>query len=180
MDLDVENVTMILKEGTKIDMLTKQLNSLFNLFVDVARMLHITQKVGCARFFSHCILLPSLTPLSGHPVCREAWLRFLGLGKNRLRRTKKRHRGQDERSLKCGYLFKHINLLINCLINSLIVFPNKVCWMLGVVTLCLWNGRHLRTGEQACNAVSNCNCILYSLVLDGWGGIDNQEAWLNV
>ena len=40
--------------------------------------------------------------LGGHSVCREAWLRLLGIGKNRLRRTRKRCRGQDERSLKCG------------------------------------------------------------------------------
>ena len=43
-------------------------------------------------------------PPSGHSVCRESWLRMLGLGKNRLRRTKKRHRGEDERTWKTGRL----------------------------------------------------------------------------
>ena len=41
---------------------------------------------------------------SGYSVCRESWLRLLGVGKNRLRRTKRRHRGEDERSWKCGNL----------------------------------------------------------------------------
>ena len=42
----------------------------------------------------------------GHYVCREAWLRFLGVGKQRLLRTKRRHRGVDERTLNFGYLFE--------------------------------------------------------------------------
>ena len=41
--------------------------------------------------------------LSGHRVCREAFLKFIGIGKQRLTRTKKRFRGLDERRLNQGF-----------------------------------------------------------------------------
>lgn len=42
---------------------------------------------------------------AGYRVCRTAWLRFLGLGKQRLLRTKRRHRGVDERTMNYGDSF---------------------------------------------------------------------------
>ncbi|CAL1148092.1 unnamed protein product [Cladocopium goreaui] len=36
---------------------------------------------------------------SGHALCRSAWLRFLGIGKQRILRTKRKFRGLDERTL---------------------------------------------------------------------------------
>ena len=39
---------------------------------------------------------------SGHPMCKEAWLRFLGVGNDRLLRCKKTYNGLDKRSLTCG------------------------------------------------------------------------------
>lgn len=42
--------------------------------------------------------------LPGYHVCRESWARFMGIGKQRVRRTKRRFRGVDERSLRtCAY-----------------------------------------------------------------------------
>ena len=43
-------------------------------------------------------------------MCREAWLRFLGIGKQRLLRTKRRHRGVDERTLNFGYLIEVLRI----------------------------------------------------------------------
>ena len=75
-------------------------------------------------------------PLAGHSLCREAWLRFLGLGKNRLRRTRKRHRGLDERGLKSGgfaLLFFASNIfghyvLLTSLFNPRRLFPFWCLW----------------------------------------------------
>ena len=39
-------------------------------------------------------------------------MKFLGLGKQRLLRTKRRHRGVDERTLNFGYLFEVISLAV--------------------------------------------------------------------
>jgi hypothetical protein len=39
---------------------------------------------------------------SGHPMCKEAWLRFLGVGNDRLLRCKRTYNGLDKRSLTCG------------------------------------------------------------------------------
>ena len=39
---------------------------------------------------------------SGHPMCKEAWLRFLGVGNDRLLRCKRTSNGLDKRSLTCG------------------------------------------------------------------------------
>ena len=47
----------------------------------------------------------NLLALAGHHVCRTAWLRFLGIGKQRLSRTGKRFRGIDDRTLYQGTLF---------------------------------------------------------------------------
>ncbi|CAL1131723.1 unnamed protein product [Cladocopium goreaui] len=38
----------------------------------------------------------------GYPLCRTAWLRFLGIGKERLNRTRKRYRGIDDRTINQG------------------------------------------------------------------------------
>lgn len=38
-------------------------------------------------------------PVLGVQICRTAWLKYLGIGKQRLQRTKKRFRGIDERTL---------------------------------------------------------------------------------
>ena len=55
-----------------------------------------------------CLVVPAATAsfsrYLGHWVCRAAWLTFLGVGRARLSRTRKRHRGLDERSLRCGAL----------------------------------------------------------------------------
>ena len=58
--------------------------------------------------------LCSVTPNQGYQMCRSAWLRFLGIGKNRLARTRKRHRGTDDRSLKCGILTALRNYFFWC------------------------------------------------------------------
>lgn len=45
--------------------------------------------------------------IAGYPVCREAWLCFLGVGKQRISRCKRKFHGKDERSVTCrgGYMF---------------------------------------------------------------------------
>ena len=39
---------------------------------------------------------------TGHPICKEAWLRFLGVGSDRIARCKRNHQGMDKRTLSCG------------------------------------------------------------------------------
>ena len=63
-------------------------------------------------------ILEVSSTLPGYSVCRESWLRLLGVGKNRLRRTKRRHRGQDERQWKCG----HLSLSPNQFSRSISIF----------------------------------------------------------
>jgi hypothetical protein len=52
---------------------------------------------------------PSQWYLGGHPICRKAFAKFLGVGSNRLDRTRGRFRGLDERLLK-GAGWEHILL----------------------------------------------------------------------
>ena len=55
--------------------------------------------------------------LPGHRVCRTAWMRFLGVGKERITRTRKRYRGLDERTINQGYLaawFDNFHVYILC------------------------------------------------------------------
>ena len=47
----------------------------------------------------HWVCCKSIKPWSGFPLCRTSWLRFLGIGKQRWDRTKKRFRGVDDRTL---------------------------------------------------------------------------------
>ena len=42
--------------------------------------------------------------LTGHHLCRAAWLKYLGVGKQRILRTKRKFRGVDERTLNQGVL----------------------------------------------------------------------------
>ena len=48
------------------------------------------------------IQLGSPPTASGHALCRSAWLRFLGIGKQRILRTKRKFRGLDERTINQG------------------------------------------------------------------------------
>ena len=75
----------------------------------------------------------------GHYVCREAWLRFLGIGKQRLVRTKRRHRGVDERTLNFGYLlglaiFETVLLSMVSLNKSLYQFQSTFTWITSQVS----------------------------------------------
>lgn len=55
---------------------------------------------GKSSFVSVC--LDIFRPGSGHQICREAFVKYMGVGKERLLRTKRRHRGLDERRLNTG------------------------------------------------------------------------------
>ena len=55
-------------------------------------------------------LMPTVSPhlvssvrssASGHQVCRHAWLRYLGVGKERIMRCKRTYHGVDKRTLSC-------------------------------------------------------------------------------
>ena len=62
---------------------------LFNSFI-IPRLILILKGSSCYR--THF-------PVLGVQICRTAWLKYLGIGKQRLQRTKKRFRGIDERTL---------------------------------------------------------------------------------
>ena len=55
---------------------------------------------------------------SGHPMCKEAWLRFLGVGNDRLLRCKRTYNGLDKRSLTCGGGFLVIFKIDSVNLNS--------------------------------------------------------------
>ena len=65
--------------------------------------------LGCAclqaeQGRSYCKL--SLSPCSGHQLCRQAWLTYLGIGKARMQRCKRTFRGVDQRTINQGALCK--------------------------------------------------------------------------
>lgn len=71
----------------------------------------VKERIGCffsgiLIYASHCFLTPlhfsvqKLLP--GYKLCREAWMKYLGVGRQRMSRTKKRYRGVDERKLSQG------------------------------------------------------------------------------
>ena len=69
---------------------------------------------------------PFFPSLSGHQLCRTAWIRFLGIGKARLNRTKKRYRGVDERglnqcSLAASYLQNQLESLYGAVSKNVIL-----------------------------------------------------------
>lgn len=64
----------------------------------------LKEHAGFALCFACALFTFVGTASAGHQLCRQAWLRFMGIGKGRLRRTKARHRGLDERGSTCGAL----------------------------------------------------------------------------
>ena len=73
---------------------------------------HGQLKARCHIFCFYSFIIPRLIlilkgsscyrthfPILGVQICRTAWLKYLGIGKQRLQRTKKRFRGIDERTL---------------------------------------------------------------------------------
>ena len=60
-------------------------------------------------FISHCLTTSSTShqlqwPLPGYPLCRLAWTRYMGIGKQRLERCKRSFHGIDDRTINQGYL----------------------------------------------------------------------------
>ena len=51
----------------------------------------------CLVVFSLVFFLPA-----GHQLCRQSWLKYLGIGKQRIVRTKRKFRGVDGRTLNQG------------------------------------------------------------------------------
>lgn len=69
---------------------------------------------------------------AGHEVCRESWLRYMGIGKQRLQRTKKRQRGLDERTLNRRSLAHALQSL------GLGQWPlRQICLYVYIIDLCL-------------------------------------------
>lgn len=65
--------------------------------------------IVCFEIFGEYYLGWSRNHHTGHYLCRESWLKLLGIGKQRLQRTKKRFRGIDDRTLAHGCLVKFTN-----------------------------------------------------------------------
>ena len=66
-----------------------------------------------------------LTELLGFQLCRTSWLRYMGIGKERLNRTKKRYRGLDERSLNQCTMAKQ-KTYVPCMSNVPFLCLNEV------------------------------------------------------
>ena len=58
--------------------------------------------VECNGIKPETQVLPAFPIPSGYPLCRTAWLRFLGVGKQRMLRTKRKFRGLDDRTINQG------------------------------------------------------------------------------
>ena len=131
---------------------------------------------------------------SGHRVCREAWLRLLGVGKNRLRRTKRRHRGQDERSMKCGSLEHFTFFCETCKradssVNIQVVVQHNT-WTFAFGDLetkapnptCFQNPAFMfgpRISQTSCKSNGLREGFFHSFVLDSWWINDDKETWTN-
>ena len=131
---------------------------------------------------------------SGHRVCREAWLRLLGVGKNRLRRTKRRHRGQDERSMKCGSLEHFTFFCETCKradssVNIQVVVQHNT-WTFAFGDLetkapnptCFQNPAFMfgpRISQTSCKSNGLREGFFHSCVLDSWWINDDKETWTN-
>ena len=70
---------------------------------------------------------------AGYRTCRESFLRFLGVGKQRILRTKRRYRGMDERMLKTGHWtgFKKPHILGQ-------LYPSRNLSTQGIIFLSTW------------------------------------------
>lgn len=60
--------------------------------------------VKCVFFGQFVFAFNTIPTTQGYQVCRLAWLRLLGIGKQRMQRTGKRFRGIDDRGLANSHL----------------------------------------------------------------------------
>lgn len=68
--------------------------------------MHMFFKAGIAIYtqYDHDAMVPGSNikvdfPPSGHELCRESWIRYLGVGSDRVSRCKRTHQGVDKRTL---------------------------------------------------------------------------------
>lgn len=110
----------------------------------------------------HCtpFQLGSPPTAAGHALCRSAWLRFLGIGKQRIHRTKRKFRGLDGRTINQGISSESMFWRIDSRIVSFHMTPM------------------LRIDSSSCFANSILHGILSTYVLDSSRVYGNQALWL--
>ena len=122
---------------------------------------------------------------AGYPLCRTAWLRFLGIGKERLNRTRKRYRGIDDRTINQG------NVSMNSIMKktrsmywSLCCSIYVDCWYYFTVCFRLPSGdlnpvsnTHFRQHCTSSDPNCFCPCFLWTHVVDSWWEHAHQVTW---
>lgn len=112
-------------------------------------------------FRSKSTLVPHLPHAcsSGHQLCREAWLRFLGVGKARLTRTKRKFRGLDERSINQGILVSGILYIFVYPLNTLTSDMYK-SYIFSIILLHSGLSHH-NSGQTAPPAEQTASCMSF-------------------
>ena len=110
----------------------------------------------------------ALNPLTGHALCKEAWMRFLGVGSDRISRCKRNHQGLDKRTLTCGG---------GLLAVTVLSINNLVCHTARAPRLYRF---HLRASSSSCIAVGINQGLLHAFILVSWRMHDDIVAWLEI
>lgn len=111
---------------------------------------------------------------TGHHICREAFVRFMGIGKERLSRCKRTFHGVDKRTISCpgGSLYGFLLITLFCVMMCCachVVIIHICTYMLIDATLAI----DLRTSCASCPQDCFHQLFLHAPILECSGEHDN-------